>query len=117
VKTQFATLNREFTALRPSWRSCTSRHADCGRGGGGGGGRGSGGRRFGEHRQQGRNAEDPGAEYLGNSERSAGSQYADLKLAVPKTIAEANMFLAKVPSVSAALKKYDLTLTVPPVEK
>ncbi|HEY6218746.1 MAG TPA: hypothetical protein VIV65_01740, partial [Gemmatimonadaceae bacterium] len=44
-------------------------------------------------------------------------QYAELKLSLPKAIAEGNAVLAKAPAVSAALKKYDITLTVPPTEK
>ncbi|MBZ5496349.1 MAG: hypothetical protein LAP85_08100 [Acidobacteriia bacterium] len=40
-------------------------------------------------------------------------QYNDLKLAIPKAMLEANAFLAKVPAMSDALKKYDITLTAP----
>ena len=40
-------------------------------------------------------------------------QYNDVKIALPKAIADANAFLVKAMPVSQALKKYDLALTVP----
>ena len=40
-------------------------------------------------------------------------QYTDVKLALPKAIADANAFLLKAMTMSQALKKYDITLTVP----
>ena len=39
--------------------------------------------------------------------------YNDVKLALPKAIAEANAFLVKATTLSQALKKHDITLTVP----
>ena len=39
--------------------------------------------------------------------------YNDLKLSLPKAIAEGNAFLVKAMSLSQALKKSDMTLTVP----
>ena len=44
-------------------------------------------------------------------------QYNDVKAALPKAISEANSFLGKVPAMSASLKNYNLTLTVPPTNK
>jgi hypothetical protein len=44
-------------------------------------------------------------------------QYADVKLALPKAIAEANAFLAKARTLSQTLKGSDITLTVPPTVK
>ena len=44
-------------------------------------------------------------------------QYSDVKLALPKAITDANALLVKAASVSQALKKYDITLTVPPAPK
>src|SRR5438270_1332746 len=41
-------------------------------------------------------------------------QYAEVKVALPRAISEGDAFLAKAAPVSAALKKYDLTLSVPP---
>ena len=44
-------------------------------------------------------------------------QYTDVKLALPRAVTEGNAVLAKAATVSTALKKYDITLTVPPVPK
>jgi hypothetical protein len=44
-------------------------------------------------------------------------QYTELKLALPKAITDANALLVKAASVSQALKKYDITLTVPSAPK
>ena len=40
-------------------------------------------------------------------------KYNDLKLSLPKAITEGNAFLVKAMSLSQALKKADVTLTVP----
>ena len=40
-------------------------------------------------------------------------QYTDVKVALPKAIADANAVLVKAMTVSQALKKYDVALTVP----
>ena len=40
-------------------------------------------------------------------------QYADVKLALPKAISDANAVLVKAMTVSQSLKKYDVALTVP----
>ena len=40
-------------------------------------------------------------------------QYSDVKLALPKALADANALLLKAMPLSQALKKYDVTLTVP----
>jgi hypothetical protein len=40
-------------------------------------------------------------------------QYNDVKVALPKAITDANAFLVKAMTVSQALKKYDVALTVP----
>ena len=40
-------------------------------------------------------------------------QYNDVKLALPRAIAEANALLTKAMTLSQALKKYDVALTVP----
>jgi len=44
-------------------------------------------------------------------------QYADVKLALPKAIAEGNAVIAKATALAATLKKADVTLTVPAVIK
>ena len=40
-------------------------------------------------------------------------QYADVKVALPKAISDANAVLVKAMTVSQSLKKYDVALTVP----
>ena len=42
------------------------------------------------------------------------AQYTDVRVALPKAIAELNAFLAKANALSQALAKHNLTLTVPP---
>jgi hypothetical protein len=44
-------------------------------------------------------------------------QYNDVKADLPKAIADANAWLGRAATVSQALKKSDITLTVPPVVK
>jgi hypothetical protein len=44
-------------------------------------------------------------------------QYNDVRLALPRAIAEANALLGKAGAMSETLKKYDVTLTVPPSVK
>jgi hypothetical protein len=44
-------------------------------------------------------------------------QYNELKIALPKAVTDANAVLTKAGTVSAALKKYDITLTVPAAVK
>ena len=45
------------------------------------------------------------------------TQYADVRLALPKAITELNAFLAKATALSQALAKHGVTLTVPPPAK
>jgi hypothetical protein len=44
-------------------------------------------------------------------------QYNEVKLTLPKAVADANALLARAASLSQALKKYDITLNVPPTMK
>ena len=44
-------------------------------------------------------------------------QYADVKLALPKAIADGNAVIAKATALAATLKKIDVTLTVPAAVK
>ena len=119
VKTQFATLNREFNAIRPKFGVPPQATGLVAGGRGGGGGRGG--------------AANPAdsanvvskAALLKNQIQNVweipseglARQYTVLKLSLPKAIADANLLLTKVGPVGASLKKYDLTLTVPVVEK
>ena len=45
------------------------------------------------------------------------NQYADVRLAMPKAIAELNAFLVKASALSKELAKHGVTLTVPPAVK
>jgi hypothetical protein len=109
VKTQFESLNKEFDAIRKKFGVPTNAGAG---GRGGGGGRGG--------------AVDPEnvlarastlkTQLAGVWEApSAASvhQYNDVKLALPKAVADGNAFLGKANAVGLALAKYGVTLKVP----
>ncbi len=111
VKSQFESLNKEFDAIRKKFGVPTNAGAG-GRGGGGGGGRGG--------------AVDPEnvlartstlkTQLAGVWEApSAASvhQYNDVKLALPKAVAEANAFFGKANAVSQTLAKYGVTIKIP----
>ncbi len=116
VKTQFATLNREFNAVRPRFGVPVPVVAPgAGRGGGRGGAPNPADsanvvNKVGMLKMQMQSIWEIPSEALGR-------QYSILKASLPKTIAEGNAFLARVPAVSVALKKYDLTLSIPPAQK
>ena len=115
VKTQFSTLKKEFDAVRPKFGLPIGAQAApaAGRGGGRGGRGGAGGAdsvnvlgRAGTLKAQIMGIWEVPSETLLR-------QYNEVKLELPKATADGNAFLAKVGPVSAALKKYDLVLTVP----
>jgi hypothetical protein len=115
AKTQFEGLNKDYEALRVKFGVPTPAPGAGGFGGGGGGGGGRGG----------------GAGDLQNLVARAGAvkngimgiweppsdalmkQYADIKLALPKAIADANALLARARTVSTTLGRSGVTLTVP----
>jgi hypothetical protein len=112
VKSQFESLQKEFDAARKKFGVPINANPAGGRGGG----RGA--------------AVDPDNDLaktsgLKNSimrfwEAPSGSllrQYNEVKLSMPKAVADANAVLTHAATVSAALKKYDITLTVPPTVK
>jgi len=116
VKTQFESLNKEFDAIRKKFGVPTSAGAGGRGGGGGGGGRGG--------------AVDPENVLARTSTLknqlagvweapSAASvhQYNDVKLAMPKAVADGNAFLGKANTVSQALAKYGVALKVPETAK
>jgi hypothetical protein len=118
VKSQFESLNKDLDAVRKKFGvPLPTPGAAGGRGGGGGGGRGGAGadpenvlaRTSTLKTQLSGIWEAPSASMM--------RQYTDVKLAMPKAITEGNAVLAKAATVSAALKKYDITLTVPPAPK
>jgi hypothetical protein len=119
VKTQFETVNKEFDAVRVKFGvPPPPPQAGGGRGGGGGGGGGGG---------RGGGAAGPNPDLVNRAGTVKGQianiwempsdallkQYNDVKLALPKAIADANALLVKAMPLSQALKKYDVTLTVP----
>jgi photosystem II stability/assembly factor-like uncharacterized protein len=108
VKSQFADVSRQFDSVRVKFGVGAA--AAAGRGGGGGG----------------RGGADPSnalaragavkSAIMGIWETpSAGmlKQSADAKAALTQAIADANALMPKIAAVSAALKKYEITVTVP----
>jgi hypothetical protein len=115
VKAQFDAFAKEFDTVKAKFGvgPAAAGGGAGGFGGGGGGGRGGG-------------AADPNnllgrvgslkGDLIGFGDGVSDSQlkqYTDLKAAMPKAMADANAVLVKAMTVSQALKKYDLTLTVP----
>jgi hypothetical protein len=128
VKTQFEALNKDFEALRPKFGLSAPVNPDSaaaagggrgGRGGGaggGGGGRGGGGGGGNSQDVLGRAGTVKG-QVMGIWELPSASllkQYNDVRLALPAAITEANALLARARTMSTTLRRYDLTLTVPP---
>jgi len=123
VKSQFESLNKEYEAIRKKFGVPLNPPPDTGgrgAGGRGGGGRGGGrGGGFDPENVLGRTSALKNA-LAGIWEAPSASmmrQYTDVKLALPKAITDANALLVKAATVSQALKKYDITLTVPPAPK
>jgi hypothetical protein len=115
TKAQFDSLNKDFESLRKRFGVPFPVPAAGGRGGGGG----RGGPPPDPENALARTTtlknqlmsvwETPSAAMVG--------QYNDAKTEIPKAIADANAWLGRAATVSQALKKYDITLTVPPVVK
>jgi len=110
VKTQFAALKREFDALAPRFGIGGAAPPA----GGGGGGRGGGGgadtsvygRAVGLKGQIMNIWELPG--------EGLSKQYADIRVALSRTIAEGNAFLTRAAALSTSLARHGIALTVPP---
>jgi hypothetical protein len=114
TKTQFENLNKEFDAVRKKFGVPLNTGAAGGRGGGGGRG----------------GAVDP-ANILGKESSlktqlmaiweapsaSMVKEYNEMKVALPKAIAEANAVLTKAAATSKTLSGSGITLTVPPTVK
>jgi hypothetical protein len=114
AKAQFETLNKDYEALRVKFGVPTPTQAAGGFGGGGGGGRGGG---AGDTQNLVARAGTIKNSIMGIWEMPSDAlmkQYADIKLALPKAIADANALLARVRTTGAALGSAGVTLTVPP---
>jgi photosystem II stability/assembly factor-like uncharacterized protein len=115
TKAQFDSLNKDFESLRKRFGVPIPVPAAGGRGGGGG----RGGPPPDPENVLARTVtlknqlvsvwETPSAAMVG--------QYTEAKADLPKAVADANAWLGRAATVSQALKKYDITLTVPPVVK
>jgi len=115
VKTQFDAFAKEFDSTKAKFGVGGPAAAPAaGRGGGGGGGRGGG------------PGPDPNnvlgkvstlkGDLMGFGDMITDKQlkdYAELKVALPKAVSDANAVLIKAMALSQTLKKYDVTLTVP----
>jgi hypothetical protein len=115
TKAQFDSLNKDFESLRKRFGVPIPVPAAGGRGGGGG----RGGPPPDPENVLARTVtlknqlvsvwETPSTAMVG--------QYTEAKADLPKAVADANAWLGRAATVSQALKKYDITLTVPPVVK
>jgi hypothetical protein len=118
VKAQFEALNKEFTTIREKFGveppDPNQQAGGFGGRGGGGGGRGGGPApnpndvlsRLNSTKTQILTFYDVPSDTLTKS-------YTDLKVSLPKAITDANTFLVRAMTVSQALRKHDVTLTVP----
>ena len=117
VKAQFDAANKEFDAIRTKFGVPPAAGGGGGGrgGGGGGGGFGGGGGAANDADLVGR-AGTVKTQILAFVETPSDSlmkRYQDVKLALPKAILDANAFLGRAMTLSQALKKSDVTLTVP----
>ena len=115
AKGQLEAFNKEFDAVRVKFGVPAPAPPAGGGGGRGGGGFGGGGApanpndlvaRAGTVKTQMMSFQDTPSDTLVK-------QYNDVKLAMPRAMTEANAVLTKAMTLSAALKKYDVALTVP----
>jgi photosystem II stability/assembly factor-like uncharacterized protein len=113
VKAQFDALNKEFDAVRVKFGVPPPAPPQGGRGGGGGGFGGGGGGSPADLVSRTANLKGAMAGIWEMPSDALVKQYNDVKLALPKALADANALLVKAMPVSQALKKYDLALTVP----
>ena len=115
AKTQFEALNKDYEALRVKFGVPTPVAAPGGFGGGGGGGGRGGG--AGDQQNLVARAGAVKNQIMGIWEMPSESlmkQYADIKLALPKAIADAEALLARARTASTTLGRSGVTLTVPP---
>ena len=110
VKTQFAALKKQFEGLTPRFGVVPAPAPGAGGGGGGRGGFAA------DTSLLGRAGALKGS-IMGIWEMPSESlqrQYADIRVSLPRLIAEGNAFLTQARAASTELAKHGLTLTVPP---
>lgn len=116
VKTALAAFTKDFDAVRPKFGVPPPAIAAGGPGGGGGRG---GGAPVDPNNLAGKVGTVKGnvLAFTDNPSDTTVKQYADVKLALPKAIAEGNAVIAKATSLAATLKKAGVDLTVPATVK
>ena len=112
VKTQFETFKKDFDAVRVKFGVPAQAGGGGGRGGGGGG-RGGGAPNPDNVPAKVAAVKTQVLAFVEPPSDTLMRQYADVKSALGKAISEANGVIVKAMGLSPALKKYDLTLTVP----
>ena len=118
AKAQFDAAQKELDAIRPKFGAAAPGAGGAGGaagGAGGGGGRGGGGAPVNTADLVGRTGaiKTQMLAFVELPSDSLMKGYQDVKLALPKAIADGNAFLVKAMTLSAALKKHNQTLTVP----
>ena len=115
LKAQFDALAKQFDAVRVKFGVPVAAAGRGGGGGGGGGGRGGGDT---DNILAQTSALKVGVLAMWEPPTPAiVRQSANAKLALQQAVTEANAFLASAAAMSASLKAFDITLTVPPAGK
>jgi hypothetical protein len=113
VKTQFAAVQKEWDTVREKFGV----PPQAGGGGGRGGGRGGGAPNRTDVLGRTGTVKTQIMAFYDMPSNSLMSEYADVRLALPRAITELNAFLSKASSLSQALAKNGVTLTVPAAVK
>jgi hypothetical protein len=112
VKTQFAAVQKEFDTVREKFGvPATPAAAGGGRGGGRGGG---GGGNPANLLARAGTVKGRIMSFYDMPSDALMAQYADVRVALPRAVTEANTFLGRAQALSQALAKHGVTLTVPP---
>src|SRR5207248_3337278 len=109
----FESLNKEYDAVRKKFGVPLNTAPAGGRGGGGGGGRGGAPVDTANVLARASTLKTQVAGVWETPSAAMVRQYNDVRIALPKAIAEGNAVLGKAGAVSQTLKKYDITLNVP----
>ncbi len=111
VKTQFAAVQKEFDTVREKFGVPV---AAGGGGGGRGGGRGGGGGAGENVLARAGTVKGRIMSFYDMPSDAMMAQYADVRVALPRAVTEANTFLGRAQALSQALAKHGVTLTVAP---